>query len=311
MTTHNYSSPEAHVAANAHADLRIKLLLHQPRALFRISSLVLRDLKVQWGQGAGCTLTEGAVSPGGGVIFLATQNASVMRVNGHRLDPQTFRLQLPGDELDISSTEPHSWFSMSIPEGMLRDWTGIDRMAKTPSSRFVRIPRERAEMFQRAVAHLGAIAEQAPDAFKSSIAVKTTARKLTELVRESIWGTTIETTPPGRQSIPRMQIVRAVMESVDRRDNEYVTVPDLASAACISERTLRAAFQEYFGMGPLRYLKLRTLNLAHKALQNPVSSGTSITSVATDLGIWELGRFARDYKVLFGELPSETLRSAQ
>jgi AraC family ethanolamine operon transcriptional activator len=101
------------------------------------------------------------------------------------------------------------------------------------------------------------------------------------------------------------------MDSIDRRDGEYLTVTDLASTAGVSERTLRAAFQEYFGMGPVRYLKLRTLNLIRKALQNADPATTTVTGAATQFGVWELGRLARDYQRLFGELPSETLRNAR
>jgi AraC family ethanolamine operon transcriptional activator len=311
MPTQTFSSPEAHVAANAHADLRIALLLRKPRATYRISSLVLPELKVQWGQGAGCTLTEGAVSPGSAVIFLPTQNAQAMRANGRRFDLQTFRLQLPSDELSLLSTEPHCWFSMSIPERVLAEWSGIDGMAKSPASRFLRIPQERAEEFQRAVALLGSIVEQSPDAFESNVAVKTTARKLTELVREVIWGLPTAKTQAGRQSIPRTQIVHEVMDSIESRDSEYLTVPDLAATAGVSERTLRAAFQDYFGMGPARFLRLRTLNLVHKALQVADPAGTTVTRVATQFGVWELGRLAHDYQALFGELPSATLRDAR
>jgi len=101
------------------------------------------------------------------------------------------------------------------------------------------------------------------------------------------------------------------MDSIDRRDEEYLTVSDLASAAGVSERTLRAAFQEYFGMGPARFLKLRTLNLVRDALRNSDPALTTVTAVATRFGDWELGRFAHDYQLLFGELPSETLRDAR
>ncbi len=34
----------------------------------------------------------------------------------------------------------------------------------------------------------------------------------------------------------------------------------------------------------------------------------SVAQVGTDLGIWDLGRFAARYRELFGELPSRTLR---
>ncbi len=34
---------------------------------------------------------------------------------------------------------------------------------------------------------------------------------------------------------------------------------------------------------------------------------TTVTEMATRFGVWEFGRFARDYRLLFGEYPSETL----
>ena len=112
----------------------------------------------------------------------------------------------------------------------------------------------------------------------------------------------------GRQWIPRTQIIRAAMDFIDPRNGEYITVADLASAAGVSERTLRAAFQESFGMGPARYLKLRTLHLIRNTLRNSDPSLTTVTGVASGFGVWELGRMAHDYQFLFGELPSETLR---
>ena len=76
----------------------------------------------------------------------------------------------------------------------------------------------------------------------------------------------------------------------------------------VSERTLRTAFEEYFGVGPTKYLKIRTLHEARKALIAADPFATSVTDIAARLGIWEFGRFSHDYKTLFGELPSQTLR---
>ena len=98
------------------------------------------------------------------------------------------------------------------------------------------------------------------------------------------------------------------MDSVDKHDCEYVSVAELATEAGVSERTLRAAFQQFFGMGPVQYLKRRMLNLVRKALQDGDSSLATVTQIATRFGVWELGRFAHDYRALFDELPSETLR---
>jgi AraC family ethanolamine operon transcriptional activator len=85
-------------------------------------------------------------------------------------------------------------------------------------------------------------------------------------------------------------------------------VRELATAAGVSERTLRAAFQHYFDMGPVGYLKRRTLNLVRKTLQNANLLVMTVTQVAMQFGVWELGLFAQDYPLLFGELPSATLR---
>jgi AraC-like DNA-binding protein len=50
------------------------------------------------------------------------------------------------------------------------------------------------------------------------------------------------------------------------------------------------------------------MNLARRALRNAHTANTSVTEVAMQLGFWELGRFAVQYKSLFGESPSTTLR---
>jgi AraC family ethanolamine operon transcriptional activator len=310
MTTQTFSSPEAYVAGIGNANLRVSLTLRKSLVPWMFSSLDLPDLRLQWGQGGGCTLTEGAVVREGGVILVPVDNAQAMRMNGHQFDAQTFRLQMHGDELSLASTEPHRWFSMSIPGHLLAEWSGTGSMGKAPSSRFFKVPRDRTELFRRAVTQLGLIVERAPNALESSAAVKTTARKLTDLVREAIWGLPIAVTSPGRQSIPRSQIVRVVMDSIDGEGGEYVTVPDLAIAAGVSERTLRAAFHDYFGIGPVQFLRLRTLNQVRAALRNSNPALTTVTEVATRFGVWELGRLARDYRLLFGELPSATLRSS-
>jgi len=61
-------------------------------------------------------------------------------------------------------------------------------------------------------------------------------------------------------------------------------------------------------MSPKRYLWVRRMNLARRALKNADWKKTTVTAVATNYGFWELGRFSVAYRSLFGESPSAALR---
>jgi AraC-like DNA-binding protein len=75
-----------------------------------------------------------------------------------------------------------------------------------------------------------------------------------------------------------------------------------------SERTLRVGCMEHLGMGPIRYLWLRRMHMARRALIQTAPGITTVTEIATASGFWELGRFSVAYRALFGEGPSVTLR---
>src|SRR5262249_39033642 len=83
---------------------------------------------------------------------------------------------------------------------------------------------------------------------------------------------------------------------------------ELCAATGVSERTLRACCQEHLGMGPVHYLWMRRMHLARRALMRADPMTATVTEVATDLGFWELGRFAVEYREMSGESPSASLR---
>jgi AraC family ethanolamine operon transcriptional activator len=89
-------------------------------------------------------------------------------------------------------------------------------------------------------------------------------------------------------------------------DRLYVT--DLCVATGLSERTLQYAFQEVMGMSPLAYLTRLRLHRVRQALRMATHGSTTVSAEALNWGFWHFGDFARAYRDLFGELPSETLR---
>ncbi|MBX6372714.1 MAG: helix-turn-helix domain-containing protein [Acetobacteraceae bacterium] len=87
---------------------------------------------------------------------------------------------------------------------------------------------------------------------------------------------------------------------------------DICEALRVSPRTLHDAFVTACGMSPQAYLKLRRLMLVRCALRSGGPGGARLVkSVALAHGFWHLGNFAHDYRVYFGETPSETLAAAR
>jgi AraC-like DNA-binding protein len=103
-------------------------------------------------------------------------------------------------------------------------------------------------------------------------------------------------------------IMRRFRRVLEENPEQPLYIPEICKAIRVPDRTLRQCCQEYLGMGPKRYLLLRRLHLARRALRQAEPSATKVTDVATRYGFWQLGRFAVEYQSLFGEAPSATLR---
>ncbi|MFL5238280.1 MAG: helix-turn-helix domain-containing protein [Rhizomicrobium sp.] len=103
-------------------------------------------------------------------------------------------------------------------------------------------------------------------------------------------------------------IVARFEEFLEENPDRPVYLTEICAAIGVAERTFRAACEEHLGMGPIRYLTLRRMNLVRRALLRADSSNTTVTRIVTDHGFWELGRFSIAYRALFAETPSETLR---
>ena len=89
-----------------------------------------------------------------------------------------------------------------------------------------------------------------------------------------------------------------------------MSIAQLSAIAGVSERSLRNAFYHVCTTSPKRYLRLWQLHQVRRALRSPVKVST-VTDVATLHGFFELGRFAGEYKALFGEAPSQTLQRSR
>ena len=106
----------------------------------------------------------------------------------------------------------------------------------------------------------------------------------------------------------RQQVVERVEAFLSARIDEPVPIAQLCRIAGVSERSLRNAFYEVRGMGPKRSAVLARLTQVRRALRKANGARGAVTTIATEYGFFELGRFASTYKAVFGESPSATLR---
>lgn len=104
------------------------------------------------------------------------------------------------------------------------------------------------------------------------------------------------------------QKLRMLIDYIHTNDCEQLRMEQLVHVAQVSERTLQYLFKQELGMSPKAYLKGQKLYKVHKILWNSKQPDTEIRDIANQFGFWHMGQFAADYRKVFGELPSATLK---
>lgn len=104
------------------------------------------------------------------------------------------------------------------------------------------------------------------------------------------------------------RIVKKVEDYVASIKHRPISIIELCQVCEISERTLHMAFQRKLGITPASYIRTQRLNQVYKTLRIADPTWGKIKDAALENGFSHLGHFTTQYKKLFGELPSATLR---
>jgi PAS domain S-box-containing protein len=113
--------------------------------------------------------------------------------------------------------------------------------------------------------------------------------------------------PKNSRSADTVKIAR---QYVDEHWDQPLNVAALAEAANVNVRTLFKHCKANGGFTPNQYIKRVRLNHARAMLQAADPSAT-IVGIALKCCFQNQGHFARDYRLAFGERPSETLERAR
>jgi AraC family transcriptional regulator, ethanolamine operon transcriptional activator len=133
------------------------------------------------------------------------------------------------------------------------------------------------------------------------------------LIQENLLALLIEAIPSTRTAaavppqVGRDVLVQQVRDYMLANIDRPLTLQDLYQTLGSSRRTLFNCFETVFGVTPMEYLKVLRLQGVRHALKSADPNTVAIFDIASRWGFWSPGHFARDYKTMFGERPSDTL----
>lgn len=263
-------------------------------------------------------LQDGSARSGHVTVGLADFEAGRASFCGHQIDPD-IPIGIQADEPFQLVTAPRTTLiGISIPSSALQTLAArVDgpelagAVWQVPRTCVLRALGPRRQELQRLTHSALALGQQTQHLLGSEAARRTLGLALADAVLqcfrpEHVVGD-LTTCASSRQ-----RIVRQAREYMQAHAESVITVPDLCEAAHTSRRALQYAFEDLLQVSPITYLRCMRLNRARRDLLRQAGQGVGagVGDVAARWGFWHLSRFAADYRILFGELPSATLAKA-
>jgi AraC-like DNA-binding protein len=244
-------------------------------------------------------------------FFLAGEQQSPFYHSGRELLPSEIVVYAPGTDHYQRSTAASHWGTMSLSADDLaaagRAIAGRELLAPVVTQRH-RPPAALISRLRNLHAAAADLAATVPDVLAHPEVARAIEQELTRAMVQCLTeGDAPEEKAPGHRRLPIMRRFEQAVEN----EGKPLYVTDVCAAIGVSERALRLHCLEYLGISPHRYLWLRRMHQARRALALADPALTTVTNVATEYGFWELGRFSVAYRHLFGERPSATLRRAR
>jgi AraC-like DNA-binding protein len=215
----------------------------------------------------------------------------------------------PGERVHARSDGPCQWGAIRLPVDDFVQYGGALRGAAPIVPGVARWRPPRAAL--RQLRHLHQAAVRTAEAQSGVLADREAAHGLEQqvihaLVESLSAGPVYEETEVARR---HRDILARFEELLEAEPPPGVTA--IGAAIGVSQRLLRACCRKNLGMDPSRYRRLRGMQRARRALRHENPDIASVSAVARRYGFRDPGRFAVNYRALYGELPSTTLRQRE
>jgi len=222
--------------------------------------------------------------------------------NGKTFHKNSMSLIQPGKEYANFSHGPFTMCCLCIPKKLLEDFLLLqNENFKFSTSVMMLVDLQKMQNLKLLLKEMSAGLKLQPTLIDKEKAIKSLQNQLLQTVAEILLptpNTFLETT--------KIDSLASALKCMDSHLSDHFGVAEIARELNISRCSLQTLFTNYFGLSPLKFINLRRMNLVREALRHCDPESTSIANIAAQHGFWHLGRFAGNYRELFGELPSET-----
>lgn len=308
---HRFSDPNQYEGSIRAADVTLLIKDRGPFSA-ELTKIDFERLWLQRGRTSSSVVERSITTNSRAVMFfLSNVEQAPIYHSGLLLLPGDIMLNSLGAEHYHHSMAGYDWSAMSLA---LNDLAEVGHallgreLVPPPVTRKIRPPPEQMARLHHLHAAAVRLAATVPDILANSGVVHALEQELIQALVACI--TSGSENDVIEKRVARLPIMQRLEELLAANHDRPLYLTDVCTAIGASARTLRMHCLEHLGMSPHRYLWLRRMNLARRALARADPTRQTVTDIATEHGFWELGRFSVAYRRLFGEPPSATLRKA-
>jgi len=284
------------------------------RTQWEVGYCAVNSVILQFGVEGGSKIVHGISRPDS-LIFIVPYAKFADRVifDGQEVQPYDFAVLPPSSHFTAATFGSHRWMSISLPTRLFGEVaaqvtkSNLEWIEK--EKWLVSTPRRLAERLATEAVNAATLSGEGPPLEHQHHGGGIEISLLNSLIA-AIAGANNKVSLSDDTAKSSRKIMSRALEYARLHKWQALHVNDLALAADVTDRTLHRSFRQQLDIGPARYLKLRQLNVVRRALRGKLASPKKVLDVMSDHGVSEFGRFATEYRTLFGESPSETMRLA-
>lgn len=228
--------------------------------------------------------------------------------NGLRGEAGTLFYLPPGAELNGCADPGMSWVTMAIPAGIWETCgtiAGADRFPVRHQPGWKPSPALGQQLFRMLAAVERDLSMAGDDPNRAARAL-TKAGTFARHCAVIAWEQSTRAGSRRECTRNRCRLAKRAHDWMLAHLEQDVDVGLLCLEFGVSRRELEYAFRTILNTSPAEHLKILRLNEIRRALRDPALSRQSVSRIALRFGMTHLGRFASQYRMLFGETPSQS-----